>query len=274
MLLQIQTTTATHDWSQEFRTGTSQHWLVVGACALIIAAWCIIGKRLLADDSDIGRSKERKLRHWIGWFIIISQSLIFFRRFTPGQWDLQDSLPLHMCRWSVWIVAWAMLTLNPKARALTLFWGLGLSTQVFLTPFLKEGHGSLGFWIYWINHVQIVGVGVYDILVLGYRPKLRDLRFAVLAGVGYSVLVFLLNLALGTNYAYLGAGNHEGKSIIDALGPYPWRALWMIIGGAAVMGLVYLFSLLAMTIRTRVLNKPPPRLIESDRSNPSINNPA
>ena len=62
--------------------------------------------------------RERKLRHAVGWFIVISQTLIFFRRFTPAQWDIDDSLPLHMCRWTVWIIAWAMLTLDRRARAL------------------------------------------------------------------------------------------------------------------------------------------------------------
>lgn len=264
MLLQTQITTTAYDWAQEFRVGTWQHWTVIGVCALLMMIWCASGRRLLNRETDEGRTKERKLRHWIGWFIVISQSIILIRRLTPGQWDLQDSLPLHMCRWTVWIVGWSMLTLNPKARALTLFWGLALSTQVFFTPFIKEGHGSLGFWIYWLNHLQIVGVGVYDVVVLGYRPKFKDLRFGVLAGVAFSMLVFVINIVLGTNYAYLGSANHDEASIIDVLGPYPLRAVWMVLGGAVVMGVVYLFSFGAMRLRTRVFKKPPPRFIGPD----------
>jgi len=272
MLLQVPSTTAAHNWSQEFRSGTSQHWLVIGVCASLMVIWCITGKRLLACDTEDGRSKERRLRHWIGWFIILSQSVILIRRLIPGQWDVQDSLPLHMCRWTVWIVGWSMLTRNPKARALTLFWGLALSTQVFFTPFIKEGHGSLGFWVYWLNHLQIVGVALYDVVVLGYRPRFKDLRFAVLAGVGFSVFVFVVNIVLGTNYAYLGSANHDEASIIDVLGAYPMRAVWMVVGGAMVMGIVYLFSAGAMRLRTQVLKKPPPRFIDSDPPNPPIDN--
>ncbi|MBO6513409.1 MAG: TIGR02206 family membrane protein [Phycisphaerales bacterium] len=249
-----------YSWSEEFRAFTLQHWIVVGVCLLITIAWCVVGRALLSGESP-NYSKERTIRHWVGWFIVISQSLIFLRRFLPGQWDLDDSLPLHMCRWTVWIVAWAMLTLDRRARSMTLFWGLGLSTQVFFTPFLKEGHGSLAFWIYWLNHLQIVGVAIYDIVVLGYRPTLKDLRFGILTGIGFAVLVFILNILLGTNYAYLGSADHDSASIIDKLGPYPYRAIWMVVGSAIVMIFVYLISLGSLTLRTRVLKKSPPRFI-------------
>ncbi len=228
--------------------------------------WCVIGRVLLAQGTDLGMMRERKLRHAVGWFIIISQTLIFFRRFTPDQWDIDDSLPLHMCRWTVWIIAWAMLTLDRRARALTLFWGLGLSSQVFVTPFLKEGHRSLGFWIYWLNHLQIVGVALYDVVVLGYRPNFKDFVFATLAGIGFGVLVFVLNIVLGTNYAYLGSGQHPGESVIDLLGPYPWRAFFLILGCAVVFVAVYGFSVGAMAFRTKVLGKPPPRFVGPDQS--------
>jgi len=62
MLLQVPSTTAAHNWSQEFRSGTSQHWLVIGVCASLMVIWCITGKRLLACDTEDGRSKERRLK--------------------------------------------------------------------------------------------------------------------------------------------------------------------------------------------------------------------
>jgi hypothetical integral membrane protein (TIGR02206 family) len=240
--------------------------IVVVVCFGLMASWCVVGRWLLGKGTDHAKRRERTIRHSIAWFIIVTQGMIFIRRLMPGHWDLQESLPLHMCRWDVWIVAWAMLTLNRKARALTLFWGLGLSTQVFFTPFLKEGHGSLGFWIYWLNHLQIVGLALYDVVVLGYRPNLKDFVFATLAGIGFGILVFGLNIVLGTNYAYLGAGTHPGASMIDFLGEYPWRAFWLIAACAAVFVVMYVFSIGAMAFRTKVLKKPPPRFVGPEDS--------
>jgi len=250
-----------YNWLNEFRAFTSFHWLVLGICVGSFVVFCIVGKYLLKQDLRNGTSREQTFRRVLAWSILVTQAFIFVRRFTPGQWDLQESLPFHMCRWSVWIAAWAMLTLNPRARALLLFWGIGLSTQGLFTPFLDHGLLELGFWIYWLNHVQIVGAAIYDIVVLGYRPTFRHLVFAIVAGIGFAAIVIALNAVLGTNYSYLGAGEHEGQSIVDELGPYPQRTVWMVVGAGFLFTLIYLISRAAVLFRTRVLGKPPARLI-------------
>ncbi|MFK7759995.1 MAG: TIGR02206 family membrane protein [Phycisphaerales bacterium] len=254
------------NWSQEFRAHTAQHAVVGAICLGLMIAACVVGRVLLGSAETEGRQRERAFRHVIGWSILLSQSFIFVRRFTPGQWDLDDSLPFHMCRWTVWIAAWMMLTLDRRARSIMLFWGLGLSTQVFFTPFLDEGHGSMGFWIYWLNHVQIVGVALYDIVVLGFRPNFKDLRFGILTGIGFAALVFVINILLGTNYGYLGAADHEVASLIDKLGPYPLRVVWMVLASAVVMVVMYLTSRCLIALRVRVLKKPMPRFISPDDS--------
>ncbi|MCR9076664.1 MAG: TIGR02206 family membrane protein [bacterium] len=245
----------TYDWASEFRAFTTFHWLVFAICVGSMALLCVIGKRLLRRGED----HEARFRKLLAWSIILSQGFIFARRFV--YFDLQDSLPLHMCRLGVIIAAWQLLTLDRRARSLTLFWGLGLSSQIFFTPYLDVGYGHLSFWIYWLNHVQIVGVAIYDIVVLGYRPRFRDLRFATLAGVIYALITIGLNVLLGTNYSYLGEGQHDGSSIVDKLGPFPQRTIWMIVGAFVIFCLIYGVSRLSLFIRTSVLGKPPPRFV-------------
>lgn len=259
----------THDWSESFVPRSAQHGVVLLVCALTIALACVIGRTLLARDLRDGAAvpragRERAWRHTLAWSIVASQSVILVRRLLPENFDLDDSLPLHLCRIGVWVAAWLLFTLDTRARALTLFWGIGLSMQIFFTPFLEAGHGSLVFWIYWLNHVQIVGAGVYDIAVLGYRPGWRDLRFASALGVVYAALVAGVNAALGTNYSYLGAGEHDGASVVDLLGAYPWRMVWMTLGALALFTLIFGVSRGAGLVRTRVLKIPP--ALRIDRS--------
>lgn len=261
MLAQIAPNPNDYDWFHEFRAFTSFHWVVLGICIGSFVVFCAAGKILLRHDLAHDTRREETFRRVLAWSIILTQGFIFIRRFTPGQWDLQDSLPLHMCRWTVWISAWAMLTLNPRARALLLFWGLWLSTQGLFTPFLHHGLLEMGFWVYWLNHVQIVGASVYDIVVLGYRPTARHLGFASAAGLLYALLTIGINAMLGTNYSYLGRGEQDGASVVDALGPYPQRLVWMIVGSIAIFVLIYLVSRGMLLFRTRVLGKPPPRLV-------------
>ncbi len=247
--------TPAYSWASEFHAFTAFHWVVLAACFGSIALCCVIGKRLLRR----GEAQEAQFRKLLAWSILISQGFIFTRRMV--YFDLQDSLPLHMCRLGVFIAAWQLFTLDRRARSLTLFWGLGLSAQIFFTPYLDVGYAHLSFWIYWLNHVQIVGCAVYDISVLGYRPDWRDLRFASIAGVIYAIVTIGLNWALGTNYSYLGAGKHEGSSLVDKMGPYPQRTIWMILGALLIFALIYAISKLAMFVRTRVLGKPPARFV-------------
>lgn len=242
-------------WVDEFHAFTGFHWLVLVVCFGSMVVCCVIGKQLLRRSEE----HEARSRRLLGWSILITQGFIFVRRMVF--FDVQDSLPLHMCRLGVFIAAWQLFTLDRRARSLTLFWGIGLSAQIFFTPYLEVGYGHLSFWIYWLNHVQIVGCAVYDIVVLGYRPDWRDLRFASIAGVVYAIITIGFNIMLGTNYSYLGAGTHEGTSIVDKMGPFPQRTIWMIIGALGIFALIYGVSKLAMLVRTVVLRKPPPRFV-------------
>ncbi|MDF1808567.1 MAG: TIGR02206 family membrane protein [Phycisphaerales bacterium] len=257
-----------YNWIEEFHAFTSFHYLMLAICIGSFIVFCVTGRTLIKSDLKNGTNREEKFRRILAWSIILSQAFFFVRRFTPGQWDIQDSLPLHMCRWSVWIAAWAMFTLNPKMRSLLLFWGLGLSTQAFFSPMITDGLSSWGFWIYWVNHTQIVGAAIYDLAVLGYRPNKRDLYFAMLWGLMYAILVIALNWILNTNYSYLGSGGYTATSVVDQLGPYPQRLIWMILGSELIFVLIYFFSVGMLTLRTRVLNKPLPARIDAEPRNP------
>ncbi len=248
-------------WLTEFHAFTIYHAVVLLICIGSFFAFCFIGRKLLKQDQLNQTNRERMFRFLLAWSIVLSQSFFFIRRLTPQHWDIQDSLPMHLCRWVVWIAAWVMFTLNPKMRALLLFWGIGLSTQAFFSPMITHGAGDMGFWIYWINHVQIVGAAIYDIVVLGYRPKRRDLYFAIVAGLVYCLLTISLNLSLGTNYSYLGKGEHAAASVVDQLGPFPQRAIWMVVGSIMIFVLLYLCSNIMLKIRTKVFKRPPPVLI-------------
>jgi hypothetical integral membrane protein (TIGR02206 family) len=245
-----------YNWATEFRAFSSYHLLVVLICTGIMVGCCLIGKRLLGNKpTPDSLDREARFRKLIAWSIILSQAFINIRRMV--YFDLQDSLPLHMCRLGVWIAAWHLLTLDRRARSLTLFWGIGLSAQVFFTPFVKAGYTDITFWIYWLNHLQIVGVAIYDITVLGYRPNLKDLGFASVLGVLYAIITIGFNWILGTNYSYLGAGTHEGVSLVDKLGPYPQRTIWMCLGALFVFLMIYTASSVMQMIRSRFFKKHP-----------------
>jgi hypothetical integral membrane protein (TIGR02206 family) len=232
-------------WLHHFEAGSTFHAVMVGACAAVIAAACLVGRRLRRlDRADAGR-REPRFAAALGWSIIAWQVFATVWRVLPGQWDVNESLPFHLCRWTGWIAAACLIAGERSgggwrwSRALMFFWGLGLSVQGFATPMWNDGAATVAFWLYWVGHLQIVGVAVYDLAVRGFVPTGRDLRTAAAAGLGFVLLVMGVNHLLDTNYSYLGAWNYERKSIVDELGPYPERVFKM--AGAALVLFVMMF---------------------------------
>lgn len=230
-------------WLDEFEAFSAFHAVVAGCCALVMTAACVIGLTLRSRDRRDGGAREVGFTVAVGWSIVAWQVFATVWRVLPGQWDVNESLPMHLCRWNGWIVALCLLHGHKErwrwTRALTFFWGLGLSVQGMITPMWTFGAGSVEFWLYWVGHLQIVGVAVYELVVRRYSPTWPDLRLAMVAGVLYAVFTGTLNKVLGTNYSYLGEWDYERASVVDRLGDYPERMLAM--GGGALVLFVLMY---------------------------------
>ncbi len=211
------------DWATEFRPFTLFHAVTTAACIAVIAAATILGVRWR------GTPRETFLRRAWAWLVLGGQVVLGIYFLWPP-FDVQYSLPLHICDVAGWISAFAMLTDRRWLRVILYYWGIVLSTQAFLTPVL-HGHGSgfatPNFWAFWGLHVMIVGSAVYDIVVHRFRPTWRDFRTAVLFTASYTAAIFVLNIILKTNYVYVGNLRPLNPTIIDRLGDWPLRVVWL-----------------------------------------------
>src|SRR5262249_28040185 len=109
---------------------------------------------ILAGVVCIGLRLERE-RRW-RWDVLLAclallvdiGSISYF--LMPGRRSWTESLPLQLCDLAG-LLAPVALALGEKkqfrwARTLVYFWGLGLSSQAFVTPVLTEGFPA---WRYW-----------------------------------------------------------------------------------------------------------------------------
>jgi len=210
---------------------STSHLLTVAICALLIALFAIAGRALRAGAAE---AKLRKL-----WAVF---ALVYWFVYTIWwNWnglDLYGGLPLHLCDFNGLVAPLALLTLNRWARAILYFWTFTLTLQAFIQPVLAVGPAHLPFWAFWTGHTIIMASAVYDVAVMGFRPDWRDVGRVIVVSLAYVALVTPVNLALGTNYGFIG-NPPPGKNIppfIDAMGPWPRRAL--IVMGLAVIGFV------------------------------------
>jgi hypothetical integral membrane protein (TIGR02206 family) len=156
----------------------------------------------------------------------------------PRHFDLTWSLPLHVCDLAAMVAPVVLWTCRRLPRALLYFWGLGLSSQGFSTPDLRDGPAKVEFWVFWLNHFAVVGSAIYDLAGRGYRPTWRDYRSVMLASVAYLAVVLPLDVAMKLNYGYVGPALPGQPTIVDVLGPWPLRVIVMFVLAAALMALM------------------------------------
>jgi hypothetical integral membrane protein (TIGR02206 family) len=169
----------------------------------------------------------------------------------PGR-DPATDYPLQLCHWAAVIAALALLTGRRVWRALAYFWGLALCTQAIVTPNLTEGPAIWPFWFFWTTHAMIVAVPIYDVAARAFRPTWRDYGLACGAAALYVAIVLPIDLATGWNYGFVGPSRPDVPTIIDALGAWPRRLVWIAGVAAGAMALLMLpWSTAAAVTRIR-----------------------
>jgi hypothetical integral membrane protein (TIGR02206 family) len=193
---------------------------------LVLIWWRIITWAVKHQDTPRLITFERALATgylllWIGFYIWW---------LLPANFNPATSFPLHICDIVALLVPLAILSKQRRLVALLYFWGIGFSLQGIITPDLQMGFLSLYFWLFWLHHAAIVGAAVYMVVVHRYRPTRKDLHWAVGVGLTYLALVVPINAAFGFDYGYLGRSLPSQPSLLDWLGPWPWR-----VGAMAVL---------------------------------------
>ena len=211
-----------------------QHIITVTVLIAAIIAMCWLGRRL--HGTAAGRRYEIGLSAAV-WAIWLGYQAYDF--VTLG-WDPGNTLPLQICDFVAVIAALVFVRPARRLQSLAYFWGIALSTQAFITPDLAGGPDSLSFWAFWLYHLFVVGAGVYVVAVQRFRPQWRDLQFAVLMGLVYCAVIFAIDAIFNLNYGYLGRGTPSRPTLIDVLGPWPLRSLFMVLLGVVAMTLLWL----------------------------------
>ncbi len=210
--------------------------ITVAVCITLIALVVWAGWRLST------RGSERTLRLPLCVTCIFAWLAVQAWLLWPGVFDPTWSWPLHICDLAAIIAPLALLTRARLLRTALYFWGIGLTTQGFMTPVIDVGRESIAYWLFWANHTVVVGLAVYDLVVGGYRPRFGDVMAAI-GLTGFWVAVVLpLNLTYGWNYGFLNDAALPTRSVLDLMPRWPLRLLAMeglTIAGFVILWLVW-----------------------------------
>lgn len=226
----------------EFRSFTWLHGLslLVCAAAFILFAWHCRRAR--------GTPGEPLLRSLVvcGCFLTWLGSAAYWA--MPERFAWHQGLPLHYCNLANVLGGLAVLTGRRRFQAVLYFWSLALCNWAFLTPTLFEGPALFGYWIFWLYHAFIGFALIFVLVVDRFVPDRRDLVWAIAFTLAYSVCLAVLDYHTGWNYGFVGPSKPGAPTLIDHLGPYPLRLVWMSL---IAMGLFTLLLLPWWFVRPR-----------------------
>jgi hypothetical integral membrane protein (TIGR02206 family) len=208
------------------------HLLTVLALATAIAAMCWIGRRVRGTPNERRYGLTLSVGVWALWFGYQGYD-IATRGFGPSH-----GLPLQLSDVTAAVAAIVFVVPNRKLQSLAYFLGLALGSQAVITPDQAGGPGTLSYWAFWLYHFFIVGAGIYVVVVQRFRPEWRDLRFALLFGLAYVAIVFTIDATFNLNYGYLGDFTPSRPTLLDVLGPWPLRVVFMVMLGSLAMTLL------------------------------------
>jgi hypothetical integral membrane protein (TIGR02206 family) len=157
-----------------------------------------------------------------------------------GVWTAKSLLPFHMCTAMTYVMAYAFLTGNRRLYPLVYFLGIGGAIQAIITPDAGlYGFPHFRFFDSLLSHGGLVLGGFWVVLVEGVRPSLRDLTRIIIGLNIYALLIYFLNLALGSNYLYVN-GKVEVDSAMNFMPEWPYYILVLEVLVILVFGLMYL----------------------------------
>lgn len=219
-----------------FSLGSPVHLLTLGIILLLSVALALFGRRAQTRRPEIARRWRTVIvvGSLLSWVVTVLYGL------HPDRFRWDVSLPLQYCNLANLIAAHALARRDRRSQSLLYFWGFTLCVWAFLTPSLVHGPGHLWFWIFWAYHLFIPVSLAWILVVDGFRPRWPDLRFSLVVTIAFTLLLAALGAVTGWNYGYVGPGKPEQPSLVDVLGPYPIRILWMLLIGSAIFFLLLL----------------------------------
>ena len=213
---------------------TTEHLLTVTIFVIAVGIMCWIGRRVRGTPNERRYAVFLSGCVWILWFGYQAYDIA-----TKG-FSASHALPLQLSDVTAAVAGLVFLFPNPKLQSLAYFLGLAIGSQAVFTPDLTTGPSTVSFWAFWLYHLFVVGAGIYAVAVQRFRPTWRDLRFALLFGLAFVAVVFTIDAVFDLNYGYLGRPMPSRPSLLDYLGPWPLRVVFMVVLGSAAMTLLLL----------------------------------
>jgi hypothetical integral membrane protein (TIGR02206 family) len=165
--------------------------------------------------------------------------LVTYRMYSPFVYHyydgvrLIDGLPFQICGMLALVNAYMLWRRSYRVYEVAYFMSLSAALQPLLTPDVLYGFPHITFLLSTVSHGVLVMSATYATFVFGFRPTWSSVVITFVASNIYMLLLFPVNMLLGTNYMYV-MHKPPTASLLDAMGPWP---VYIFVG--ELVGLVF-----------------------------------
>lgn len=157
--------------------------------------------------------------------MILQEITINIYRVQTNIWSFAESLPVHLCSFSIVLGSYMLITKSKYLFDILYFWSAGAMVALFSPDLTNTDFPTFRYYQFFFSHGLIVFSVIYMFVVHGYRPAKGSLK---------RVLIFTHVLVPFIAYTPPTA------SPIDLLGPWPQYILWLDLILMSVFSLMYL----------------------------------
>ena len=217
-----------------------------GAPFVLFGIWHLVALLVivLINFAMLGfRNSSEKTRNIVRWSMAIllwmDEASWHIWNLYWGHWNV-SLLPFHICSLLVWLTGFMLIFKIRWIYEFAYFIGIGGAMQALLTP----DAGIYGFPHYrifqtFISHGLLITSAIFMTTVEGFRPTWKSFWRVVIGLNLYAVLIYPLNLLLGTDFLYINS-KPVTASLLDALPRWPYYLIYMELLGLAIFLLLYL----------------------------------
>ena len=200
----------------------------------------------------INPQNKESLAKIIGAVLIFRTVGVHFYWHYLGIWEIESSLPLHLCGLSAILSGLVLFWRKQVLYECLYFWGLSGAFHSLMTPEFTMGKDGLLFYEYYLSHGGIILSAIYLTWILRMKPRKRSWWKIFLWSQLLIPIIGFVNLILDANYMYLCI-----KPIVEnpfLIGEWPWYFLGVEF--AAIIHFVIIYLPFAYFYRLGKVNEP------------------
>ena len=224
--------------SQPFESYSAFHWWPLIIVSTIGCILIYYAKRYYSEV------QQWRLLYYLSIIPAFTAIMGLIMPCIEGDFNIQEDLPLHICRFVALAAPIAILKQNRFWMGIFYFWILAGTLNANITPDVEYNFPHWTYFSYWLEHSFLVILPIYYVLVLKIRIQVQDLKNAFWMANAFLVMTLLVNWMIGSNYMY---SRHKPPvaSLLDILGPWPIY----LISGQLLAGVLFFIVYLPFFFR-------------------------